>query len=348
MSPRSRLRGLARLLIGVLACSPPEPGGAGEASTAATTTVEPAEPAVADASSTADSALVAPDPAALAADPAADLPRTELPLTLLATLAADDPAASTATLRDDETGAIHSVRQGDALFTDVEIAAIGRGYLEILRAGERERLDLPRAGVRLTDHLGLVSESPDADDPGVLQRGVLLGPGPHYVVKNTDHTWGERASVAAIQRAITAYVRKARGGPKVHVGDLSRRGGGYFPPHLSHRSGRDVDVGYVLRGDEADETRFRVADARNLDVARTWELLRAFIDTGHVRIIFVDTSIQRLLYDHAREQGMSPAELDALLQYPRGEGHAGGVIRHFRGHRNHFHVRFGPPLARGG
>ena len=48
--------------------------------------------------------------------------------------------------------------------------------------------------------------------------------------------------VQGIQRAITLYSRRARGGPKIHVGDLSLRGGGHFPPHLSHRSGRDVDV----------------------------------------------------------------------------------------------------------
>jgi hypothetical protein len=269
------------------------------------------------------------------------LPPTLLPLTLLATLVAEDPAAATATIRDDETGALHTLHPGASLFTDVELITVGRGWIELRRAGEHERLDLPQSGVRLVDQPGAASEAPDDDDPGVLRRGVQLGPGPHHFLKRPDNAWGERASVAAIQRAITTYARKARGGPKVKIGDISRRGGGYFPPHLSHRSGRDVDVGYVLRGADPEDPRFRAADASNLDLERTWALLRAFIDTGHVRVIFVDTKIQRLLYDHARERGVSEQELDHLLQYPRGEGHGGGLIRHFRGHRDHFHVRFG-------
>ncbi|MBK8261184.1 MAG: penicillin-insensitive murein endopeptidase [Nannocystis sp.] len=270
-----------------------------------------------------------------------ELPPTLLPLTLLATLADDDPTRATATLRDDETGAFYTLHPGQSLFTDVELVTVGRGWIELRRAGEHERLDLPQSGVRLVDQPGAASEAPDDDDPGVLRRGVQLGPGPHHFLKRPDNAWGERASVAAIQRAITTYARQARGGPKVKIGDISRRGGGYFPPHLSHRSGRDVDVGYVLRGADPDDPRFRAADASNLDLERTWSLLRAFIGTGHVRVIFVDTKIQRLLYDHARERGVSEQELDLLLQYPRGEGHGGGLIRHFRGHRDHFHVRFG-------
>ncbi|MCA9659029.1 MAG: murein endopeptidase, partial [Myxococcales bacterium] len=107
----------------------------------------------------------------------------------------------------------------------------------------------------------------------------------------------------------------------------------------------DVDVGYVLTGDDADVVRFRDAGKHNLDVARTWTLLQSFVATGYVRIIFVDTSIQRLLYNHAREAGADEATLEKLLQYPRGENFPGGLIRDWPGHRNHFHVRFGPPPA---
>ncbi len=272
-------------------------------------------------------------------------PLTELPLTLLATMLSADVERSSATIRDERNGQILSLRVGDAIDEETTIEAIERGQVLLSRDDALERLAVPRAAVRIDDALLSFTEAPDADDPGTLHNGVQLGPGPHYEVKQPDHAWGERAAVVAIQRAATIYSRTAPGGPKVHIGDLSRRGGGHFPPHLSHRSGRDVDVGYVLLGDEADDRRFRRADADNLDVPRTWALLQAFIATGYVRIIFADTSIQRLLYDHARESGVDEDTLADLLQYPRGDNFPGGLIRDWKGHQNHFHVRFGPRPA---
>ncbi|HGG57690.1 MAG TPA: hypothetical protein ENK31_07835, partial [Nannocystis exedens] len=216
------------------------------------------------------------------------------------------------------------------------------GRILLRRRDTIEALSLPQAAVRIDDSLTQFTEAPDDDDPGTLKNGVQLGPGAHYEIKRAAHAWGERATLLAIQRAATIYSRTTSDGPKIHIGDLSRRGGGHFPPHLSHRSGRDVDVGYVLLGPEADDLLFRRADADNLDVPRTWALLRAFIATGYVRIIFADTSIQRLLYDYARESGVDTSTLEMLLQYPRGRNFPGGIIRDWPGHQNHFHVRFGP------
>jgi len=128
----------------------------------------------------------------------------------------------------------------------------------------------------------------------------------------------------------------------VHVGDISKRGGGPFSPHISHQHGRDVDMGYVLKGNDAHETKFRGANAKNLDVARTWTLIKAFIDTDEVTYIFMDHRIQKLLYEYAQSRGVDEDTLDELFQYPRGRGRSHGIIRHWKGHSNHFHVRFRP------
>ena len=37
---------------------------------------------------------------------------------------------------------------------------------------------------------------------------------------------------------------------------------------------------------------------------------------------------------------VSEGTLEALFQYPRGKGRAYGIIRHWKGHKDHFHVRF--------
>lgn len=178
------------------------------------------------------------------------------------------------------------------------------------------------------------------DDKGVLKGGVQLPPGKHYHIKWKAAAWGTTKAVSAIQTAVNDYQRRKPGGPKIHIGDLSKRAGGPFKPHVSHQHGNDVDIGYVLKGKLADETRFKTANKKNLDVARTWRLLKSLIDTGDVQYIFMSHKLQKLVYEYAKSKGVSSETLDELFQYPRGRGRTHGMIRHWPGHVNHFHVRF--------
>lgn len=322
-------------------------GDAGSAPEAAPEAPAPPERPAAEAAP-AEAGPAAADPKKLSCEtcdkvPDAEdtTPETELPLTLLATTTAADAAASRATIRDDPSGVIRVFRAGDLVWEGTTIAAIERAAIVLERAGQRERLAIGAEAVELraTD-VYYPDLFADEDFAGVLTHGVQMPPGPGYVVKREDHAWGTPRTIRLLQEAIAGYTRGGRGGPKVHVGDISLRGGGVFPPHLSHRDGRDVDIGYVLRGADADTLRFVGAERGNLDVARSWALIEAILASGRVHYIFMDYGLQRIFYEHAAAAGASPQRLDELLQYPRGEGVSAGVIRHWRGHRNHFHVRF--------
>lgn len=164
----------------------------------------------------------------------------------------------------------------------------------------------------------------------------------HLFVKRPNLAWGTGKTIRAIERAVEQYRKRHRGAPRVHVGDISKRGGGTLYPHLSHRSGLDVDVGYVLLGADGHRTRFSGVTHDNFDVARSWSLVKAFIDTGTVEVIFMDYGLQKLLYEYAEEHGVGRDDLDELFQYPRGRGRSHGIIRHWRSHAHHFHVRFRP------
>jgi LysM repeat protein len=161
-------------------------------------------------------------------------------------------------------------------------------------------------------------------------------------IKRPHLAFGTAKTIGLIEKAVAQYKRKVRGGPKVLMGDISKRGGGTLNPHASHRTGRDVDVGYVLTGEHGNRTRFSGVNRENLDLARTWALVKAFLDTHEVLYIFMDYGHQKLLYDHARSQGVSARELDELFQYPRGRGRSHGIVRHWPSHKHHFHVRFRP------
>ncbi len=237
----------------------------------------------------------------------------------------------------------YTVQSGDNLGAIAQRYGLTPRELESYQRGKLENPNALREGQKLKVWVdgGVVRGFARIDrDKGRLQAGVQLPPGRHYVVKWEAGAWGTAKTIRTIQSAVASYKRKLPGGPKVHVGDISKRGGGKFKPHVSHQHGRDVDIGYVLEGKYAHEKRFRSANAKNLDVARTWTLIKAFIDSDEVTYIFMDYRIQKLLYEYAKKRGYSEDTLDELFQYPRGRGRTHGLIRHWRGHVNHFHVRF--------
>ncbi len=237
----------------------------------------------------------------------------------------------------------HSVASGETFGSIAVSYGVTPGELEGYQRGRLKDRNKLRVGQELVVYKdgGIVPGfGAYENNKGVLKSGVQLPPGRHYVVKHPSLSYGTGKTIRTIQSAISRYASKSKGGPKVHVGDISKKGGGKFPPHLSHQHGRDVDIGYVLKGELADEIRFKSATKDNLDVRRTWLLLKAFIDTGEVGHIFMSYRLQKLVYEYARKHGVSKSTLDQLFQYPRGRGRTAGIIRHWRGHRNHFHVRF--------
>ncbi|MEM6292316.1 MAG: penicillin-insensitive murein endopeptidase [Myxococcota bacterium] len=237
----------------------------------------------------------------------------------------------------------YTVQSGDNLGSIAKRYGLTPKELERYQRGKLKNRNDLREGQKLTVWVDgkVVSGFANIDDnKGKLKAGVQLPPGRHYVVKWGAGAWGTGKTIRTIQSAIGSYKRKMPGGPKVHVGDISKRGGGVFKPHLSHQHGRDVDIGYVLKGKYAHEKRFHNANADNLDVPRTWTLIKAFLDSDEVTYIFMDYKIQKQLYDYAKKRGYSEDTLDELFQYPRGKRRTHGLIRHWKGHVNHFHVRF--------
>ena len=169
---------------------------------------------------------------------------------------------------------------------------------------------------------------------------VQLQPRDGLVVKRPYLAFGTAKTIGLLDKVVTTYRKRHAKAPPVHVGDISQRGGGHFFPHLSHHNGRDIDMGYVLQGADGLRTKFTGVNRSNLDVARTWTLVKAFLDTDEVVYIFMDYNHQKDLYEYAKKNGVPQDELDELFQYPRGRGRNHGIVRHWKSHRGHFHVRF--------
>lgn len=209
-----------------------------------------------------------------------------------------------------------------------------------------------REALATIDGTAVVHETPldDASESvgepwhGRLVNGEPLPPGDGYRIRRPQRSFGASHVVGYLRKAI-AEVRARY--PKLHtlaIGDLSAESGGKIGGHASHQSGLDVDIGFYFKTVPQGYPDTFVAAGNELDYDATWALLAAFAKTTDnddgVNMIFLDYDVQERLYKWAIGKGTPKDELEYLFQYPRGKDDLIGVIRHWPGHTDHFHVRF--------
>ena len=177
---------------------------------------------------------------------------------------------------------------------------------------------------------------------GALVNGVRLPKSELYKLIDPGHAYGTQETIDYLKTAIQRVHDTHAETEPMRIGHLSAKKGGSLRPHRSHQSGRDVDVSYYYKQDR----RFRWytrAHTGNLDVARTWTFVRALLTETDAEFIFINTSIQKLLKEHAIASGEDKEWLDSVFQYKSGKPWP--IIRHAHGHDTHIHVRFYNPKA---
>ncbi|HRI09034.1 MAG TPA: penicillin-insensitive murein endopeptidase, partial [Nannocystaceae bacterium] len=168
---------------------------------------------------------------------------------------------------------------------------------------------------------------------GELWRGVQLHSNPLYEVRCARHAYGATSAIETLNLAIQ-HLREVDGYTgTIIVGDMSKEPGGSIKRHLSHQSGRDVDIWLPIKGGtyrQSDAckqcgTKWCKVSTRGDDVDwdATYKLLRALHTTGRVQYIFLDFPPAR-----ANEARRGPAK-DAVK-----------LVTHMDNHTNHMHVRF--------
>ncbi len=175
---------------------------------------------------------------------------------------------------------------------------------------------------------------------GKLRNGMPLPEGDSWRLRSVRRrAYGTEVTVTSLVQAFQAYGETYPDAPKVRVGEIAKRSGGRVAPHASHRSGRDVDLGYIFRGDDNGETRWQYMSERNFDVEKNWFLIQEILKSGNVETIYISKKLQKLLYKEAART-LSEPELAALFEYPRTDASPHAVLQHWRGHHDHMHVRF--------
>lgn len=180
---------------------------------------------------------------------------------------------------------------------------------------------------------------------GRASAGALYGASPMpaselWTIVNPRETWGTAETVGYLTHTITRVNELFPDSPPLNIGDISDRDGGHLRPHVSHQSGRDVDLGFYYT---TDAKWYSHANSRNLDLARTWAFVKLTVTETDVHMIFVDRSIQALLREYALEIGEDEAWLDQVFGGPL--SNLRPLVLHEDGHKTHLHVRYYNPIA---
>lgn len=214
-------------------------------------------------------------------------------------------------------------------------------------------LPFPRAQRPCPDLPGGAPESVGTATDGVLCGGARLEPddGKPWILLPATRARGTACGstrlVEAIERAAADLVAK-HPGVRLPVGNVARCGGGDLPWSVSHNTGRDADLYFVMQAEDGRQhlppkvtpidtraltiddgaARYAFAVDANLDVVLS--LARA--PEVDVQWIFVANPLRRVLLDRARERKVPARDLDRL----------GEILHQPRGalpHDDHFHVR---------
>ncbi len=171
-------------------------------------------------------------------------------------------------------------------------------------------------------------------DRGRVINAVQMPEDPAWIVERPTYSYGTRETIDGLALVFRTVRRQFPDSAPARLSHLGARDGGYLRPHRSHQSGRDADIGFFYKGD-----RFAPRGApreRLMDPARNWALLRALITETDVQLILVDRGIQNVLRRHALAIGENRVWLSKVF---------GGIVKHARAHRDHFHVRFYAPRS---
>ncbi len=248
------------------------------------------------------------------------------------------------------TQVMYTIKRGGTARTVANLYKIFHHEMESLNPGVPLDRELPpnTRVVVWKQSADVVSESVGFPGDGSLVGGVPMLEGPGRELKMTPwKSWATIETVAVMDLALRSWKARFPQEQPILVGNMSAPKGGKLEPHSSHQSGRDVDLGYPQKWDGKSELGWQTMDARNLDRDLTWSLLELLVETGAVEVIYVDTSLQKLLYEHAKSKGNVPeSELSRWMEYPGGPGSNGrAVMQHVKGHVDHLHVRFSCPAA---
>jgi murein endopeptidase len=217
-----------------------------------------------------------------------------------------------------------------------EAGAVTAAAPGIHYTGDLSDDELARRWREQLDALGSISVG--FADQGRLINPVHMPEDPAWVCARPDLAWGTQETVDSLSTAFRAVHAQFPKSVPARLSHIGAKNGGYLRPHKSHQSGRDADIAFFYKKDQAPGGRGK--RERFIDPVRSWALLRALITQTDVQLILVDRGIQDVLRKYALAAGEDRAWLDRVFRSGKAS-----IVQHARNHRDHFHARFFAPRS---
>lgn len=227
----------------------------------------------------------------------------------------------------------YKVKEGDNL--RVIARRLNIPYSTLLRMNQK---NLVRNRVKPGMKLVYVRKKKRVRFYGRLYNGSQLDSGDGYNVRNELYSWGTPSTVKLIKYVYGEMAKLYPDGTPALVCDLSRQNGGPLKGHVSHQIGIDGDFTIYKKNNQASS--MSTATISNIDIRKNLDFLKILYNTKMIQYIFLDYSLQKILYESAKNYGWNDDMLSQMFQYPRRPGSRTGIIRHWRGHDDHYHIRF--------
>ncbi len=173
-------------------------------------------------------------------------------------------------------------------------------------------------------------------DHGTLLNGVRIPDGRVYRLRYPKTSYGTTHAVRQVVKAFEIFEATTSYRGKVALGSMSSLKGGPLGHHKSHQTGRDLDIRLPRR---VGVPGYLTLTPKRVDWNAAWDLVKALAQTDVV-VVFLDYKRQKNLHRAAVAAGATEDEL-RLLQYPRGPWSGAALVRHYAGHDQHMHARFG-------
>jgi peptidoglycan hydrolase-like protein with peptidoglycan-binding domain len=185
----------------------------------------------------------------------------------------------------------------------------------------------------------------------------LSGPGFYNKLGNSTRSYGLPETIHALQAIGTSWQRAHPQGPRIGIGDISFRGGGFMDPHTQHQKGLEADIRPVRNDGSESPVTYQSSQYSRVLTQELVNLMRNNSVLGVYTILFNDPAVSGVKSasghdDHLHLWFVEPSALPSYGLVPPSGTIAARIVAEARNHigydegpnnQNKFSEYFGVP-----
>ena len=169
---------------------------------------------------------------------------------------------------------------------------------------------------------------------GMVKNAAYLKKETENYIESAYHRkkfYGTTELINTLERA-ACIVKKATG-VRVAYRDLSAKEGGKIGRHVSHQSGRDVDIHLIRNINGQLDTKWAHLASpdkiKYFDAKANWILVKALVDNGNIKLILLDEALINKLLNYGKQNEPDQSIVNEIAT----------KLKKYAGHDDHYHLR---------